>query len=82
MTSPRFVLRYRGEGPAPEADVGQVHDLGGAVVVDASARMLLVEADDPGALRDLAGNLSDWILAPEQPYPLPDTRARVERPSG
>ncbi len=82
MTGPRFVLRYRGEGDAPEADVSRVRGLGGAVVVDASSRMLLVEADDAGPLRDLAGTLSGWIFAPEQPYPLPDARARIEPPSG
>ena len=51
-------------------------------MVDASSRMLLVRADDAGSLRNLAGTLSDWILAPEQPYPLPDARARIEDPSG
>ena len=82
MTSPRFVLRYRGDGPAPAADVAQVQELGGATVVDSSSRMLLVEADDAGALRNLAGTLSDWILAPEQPYPFPDAWARIEDSPG
>jgi len=62
--------------------VAQVQELGGAKVVDSSSRMLLVEADDAGALRNLAGTLSDWILAPEQPYPFPDAWARIEDSPG
>lgn len=79
MAKARFVLRYRGEGAPPEADVAQVHGLPGAQVVDSSPRMLVVEsdADRLGALVD---GLSDWVMAPDQSYTVPDTRKKVERP--
>ena len=79
MTKPRFILRYRGTGPKPEADVARVWGLSDAVVVDASPRMLLVESDaEP--LQALIDSLPDWVMAPEQELPLPDTRKRAVRP--
>ncbi len=48
-------------------------------MVDASPRLLLVESD-PDALRSLVEELPDWIMAPEQSYPVPDVRAKIERP--
>ncbi|CAA9240053.1 MAG: hypothetical protein AVDCRST_MAG76-1726 [uncultured Acidimicrobiales bacterium] len=79
MTKPRFVLRYRGSGPKPEADVARVSDLSDAVVVDSSSRMLLVESDaEP--LQALIDSLPDWVMAPEQEYALPDTRKKAVRP--
>ncbi|MFN2607602.1 MAG: hypothetical protein ABR511_06845 [Acidimicrobiales bacterium] len=76
---PRFVLRYRGEGPMPDADVARVHGLPDAAVVDSSPRMLVVESEHE-PLRRLVDGLPDWVLAPEQHYAVPDTRKRVERP--
>jgi len=80
MAKDRFVLRYRGEGAAPDGDVARVQGLPGAVVVDSSTRMLLVESHSE-PLRRLVDSLPDWVLAPEQTYALPDPRERVERPS-
>lgn len=80
MPGPRFVLRYRGEGGPPDADVARVAALPDAVVVNASPRMLLVESD-PEALETLVASLPGWVMAPEQGFPLPDTRKRAERPS-
>lgn len=79
MASGRFILRYRGPGPPPAADVGRIRGLADVRVVDETPRMLIVESDaEPlGALVD---GLADWIMAPDQSVPLPDTRARVERP--
>jgi len=76
----RFVLRYRGDGVKPEADVERVRALTDAVIVDeSSSRMLLVESPaEP--LRDLVESLPDWVMAPERTYAVPDTRQRVERP--
>jgi hypothetical protein len=75
----RFVLRYRGDGAKPEADVARVQGLADAVVLDESARMLVVEsdADRLGALVDA---LPDWVMAPDRSYQVPDTRKLVERP--
>lgn len=79
MTKPRFVLRYRGTGPPPEDDVARVAELPAAVVIDASPRMLLVESEGE-ALQQLVDTLADWVMAPEQGFPLPNTRKRVDRP--
>ncbi len=78
MVKAKFVLRYRGQGAKPEADVERVRELADTVD-DASARMLVVESDDE-ALRALVDSLPDWVMAPEQHLPLPDTRRRAEHP--
>ncbi len=76
----RFVLRYRGDGAKPDADVERVRALAGMVVVDdSSSRMLLVESPR-GPLTDLVATLAEWVMAPEQSFAVPDTRKRVERP--
>jgi hypothetical protein len=83
VASHRFVLRYRGEGPKPDADVARVRALPGAAVVDSSDRMLVVEvATHPEPLRDLVAALPDWVMGPDQQYDVPDTRKKVERPPG
>ena len=80
MARTRFVLRYVGNGPKPEADVARVQELGDAVVLDdSSSRMLLVEAD-PEPLRDLVDGLPDWVMGPDVAYEVPDTRKKVLRP--
>jgi hypothetical protein len=81
VAKPRFILRYRGDGPPPDADVARVHGLDDAVVVGESPRMLLVESE-PEALRSLVDSLPDWMMAPEQQYGVPDTRKQVEGPPG
>jgi len=78
----RFVLRYRGDGPKPEADVERVRRLPDATMIDESpGRMVLVESDE-GPLRDLVESLPGWVAAPEQMIPVPDARKRVKRPPG
>lgn len=79
MATGRFVLRYRGEGAIPEADVARVRAVPGTRVVDASDRMLLVEAD-PDRLGALVDDLPGWVMGPEQTYMVPDTRKQVEGP--
>ena len=74
------MLRYRGQGPKPDADVARVHELTDAVVLDdSSSRMLRVEAE-PAALRDLVEGLPDWVMGPDVSYEVPDTRKKVLRP--
>lgn len=80
MDKARFILRYRGDGSKPAADVDQVRRLPGTVVVNDSSRMLLVESD-PEPLRRLVESLPQWVMAPEQTYAVPDTRKKVERPA-
>jgi hypothetical protein len=76
----RFVLRYERGGAPPEADVARVRALPGAVIVDASSNMLLVEAE-PEPLRQVVDGLDGWAMAPERQYQVPDGRPRVEGPS-
>lgn len=73
------MLRYRGEGAAPEADVARFHGLDGAVVVEATGRMLLVEGGRP-AITALVDELPDWVMAADTTYQLPDTRPAIDRP--
>ena len=83
MATHRFVLRYRGEGPKPEADVARVRELPDVDVVDSSDRMLLVEvASHSERLRDLVAALPGWVMGADQQYDVPDTRRKVERPPG
>ena len=79
MVKPRFILRYRGDGDTPEADVAQLRSLSDAEVVDESPKMLLIESE-PEALRALIATLADWMMAPEQQYGVPDTRKWVTGP--
>ncbi len=79
MAKARFVLRYRGEGPKPDADVAKVRELADTVVVESSSRMLLVESD-PRRLHDLVDALPDWVVDVERTYDVPDTRKKVVGP--
>ena len=80
MPRGRFVLRYRGEGAKPEAEVDRILNLPEVEVLDASSpRMLLVEADDE-PLRRLLESLPGWVMATEKAIRVPDTRKKVLRP--
>ena len=81
MARSRFILRYRGQGSAPDADVARVAGLTEAAVVESTPRMLLVESDR-ASLEALVDTLEEWVMAPEQAFPLPDVRRRAERPPG
>jgi len=79
VAKPTFVLRYRGEGAKPAADVARVRALAHGILDDSSPRMLLVESDHE-PLRALVDSMPDWVMAPEQTYTVPDTRKKVQRP--
>ncbi len=77
MGRARYVLRYRGEGTKPAADVEAVDRFAGVTVVDESAsKMLLVECDGEVAA-ELAETLPEWVIALEQTFTVPDTRKGV-----
>ncbi|MDQ3645275.1 MAG: hypothetical protein M3356_07210 [Actinomycetota bacterium] len=79
MAKCTFVLRYRGEGPKPAADVERIRGLPEATVLDeSSTRMMLVESDEQ-PLREVVASLHEWVVAPEQAVPLPETRERIKR---
>ena len=72
------MLRYRGEGSKPEADVAKVRQLVDAVV-HSSSRMLVVEAE-PEPLRELVDGLAEWVMGPDLQYEVPDTRKKIAGP--
>lgn len=74
----RYVLRFRGTGPKPVADVARIRALSKLKVLDdMGGRMMLVEA---GAeeLTGLLRSMPDWVCAEEHMVPLPDPRQRVK----
>ena len=62
-----YVLRYRGRGPAPAADVARIADA--VKVLDQVARMLLVEGS-ASQMASLAAALPCWLLREEQAFAL------------
>ncbi len=74
----RYILRFRGRGQAPSADVERIERA--VRVVDRSPRMLLVEATAPRVAR-LVESLPRWVAAEDQLVPVPDARPRVRRPA-
>jgi hypothetical protein len=79
---PRFILRYRGSGPAHPEDVGKIRALPDTTVLDSSSnRMMLVDAPEQH-LRAAVRDMPDWVLIPEQTVPLPDTRKKVLHEEG
>jgi hypothetical protein len=74
----RFILRYRGAGTEPATDLERIRTLPNVVVLEVTSRMLLVEAPE-AELPELTHALQDWVVAPEQMTPLPDTRKKVRK---
>jgi hypothetical protein len=71
-----FILRFKGPGAAPAADLERIRSAPGVKVVDSSPRMVLVEAPTE-TVRQLAEALPGWTSAPERTIPLPDPRPKV-----
>jgi hypothetical protein len=71
----RYVLRYRGSGPAPRAELDRVRSDPRLHVVDESPRMLLVEASDADA-ESLRSELGGWLISEEQIYASIDPRMK------
>jgi hypothetical protein len=71
----RFIVRYRGEGTAPPADLERLRAARGSAVLDASPRMVLLEGD-AFAIRETVAALPRWVLSEEVEVPLPDTRRK------
>ena len=57
--------------------IGQV---AGCRIVAQSPQMVLVEGDEE-RLRELADSMPEWALAPEQAFPVPDTRKHIRPPT-
>lgn len=71
----RFILRYRGAGPRPDADAERIAALAGVELLDDSPRMLLADGPE-GALRAAVAAMPGWTIAEERAVPLPDLRRR------
>ena len=74
----RYILRCRGEGTKPSAAVEAIRSLPHATVIDEAGRMLLVEAPKD-ELTTALHTLSNWVLAEEQIYTVPDPRPHIRR---
>ncbi len=74
----RFVLRYRGPGAPPAADVARLSALADVEVLDETPRTLLVAGPEE-ALRHAVASMPGWVMAPEVAVPLPDVRRRARR---
>jgi hypothetical protein len=76
----RWVLRRTGgdSASAPDALHAHLQTLAGVQVLDASARMMLVDAPQD-VLQQAVGAHQGWEMAPETITPLPDTRAKIRR---
>lgn len=82
MAKRTFVLRYRGDGPKPAADVARIRDLPQATVLDdSSTKMMLVESDEQ-PLRELTDSWDEWVVAPARGVPVPDVRKHIGRGPG
>jgi hypothetical protein len=72
----RFVLTYKGKGPAPSV-LGELQRVPGLNVLDASlGRMVLVEGPEE-KIRPLIESMPDWSVTPETTVPLPDPRPKI-----
>jgi hypothetical protein len=79
MAMSRFVLRFRGKGPAPADDIERIRALPKTKVLDnTSPRMLLVEAPEED-LRALVDSLPEWVMTPEKMISLPDPRPKLHQ---
>lgn len=73
---PRFVVRYRGKGPYPEATLEKIQ-AAGASIIERAGRMLLVDGTER-TLRDVLDPERDWSIAPEVSYEQPNPRFSVK----
>jgi hypothetical protein len=71
----RYVLRYRGSGPAPAAELDRVRSDARVRIVDEAPRMFLVEASDADA-ESLRSELGGWLISEEQFYAHADPRPK------
>ena len=73
----KFILRFRGPGPKPAADVSRVKHCAGVTVLDASMpRMLLVEGAKSKVVQ-LADRLAGWVVSEQVAVRLPNPRPKV-----
>ena len=71
-----FIVRYRGSGQLPDADVAFMRAWPHVQVLDVSTRMVLVAAPEAD-VHALAASLPGWEAIPELQYSLPDPQPRL-----
>lgn len=77
--SARFILRRTRSGTASATSLPEhLKTFEGVKVLDASARMVLVDAPRATLARALE-QYGDWEIIPETQTPLPDTRVKLRR---
>ncbi len=75
---PRFILKFRGQGPKPANAVERIRSVPSFKILDESSpRMMLVDAPEPD-LRRILESLPDWKAYPEQTVSLEDPRQRIK----
>lgn len=79
--SVRFILRYRGPGQAPAADLERIRATSDLAVLDETPRMLLVGAA-PEIVSELVAGMPMWVAVAERSLSLPDPRPRPRRGPG
>lgn len=75
----RFILRYTGKGPTPDAHVTSLRAVPGTKVLDQSDKMLLVEGHQH-ELEKATRSLDGWVLTADKQVPVPDTRKTIKGP--
>jgi hypothetical protein len=78
-TRGRFILRYTGDGPTPDAHVARLRGVPGTKVLGESNKMLLVEGHQQD-LEKATHALDGWVLTAEKQVPVPDTRKKIKGP--
>jgi hypothetical protein len=75
----RYILRYQGELPRPEADVERIQTCTDLTILDdSSPRMLLVESTLE-TMTALIISLPNWVMTKERSFRLPDPRRRIRK---
>ena len=78
MEKRRFIFRFRGTGPIPSDELEKIRALPEVDIVDATPRMLLIEATDEDG-QALMESMPEWVVSPEQTVTYPDPRPRVAK---
>lgn len=74
----RFVLRKKTGGLAVAGLPEKLQHTRGVKVIDASPRMVLVDAAQ-STLKKVVAQFDDWEMVPETFTPVPDTRVKLGR---
>jgi hypothetical protein len=72
----RYILRHKSNSAAPQEDCQKISNAKGIKVVDATPRMLLVEADE-ATMQKITARFPDWSCSEEKTIPLPDTKKKI-----